>query len=306
MGGRASTEHEVSSPYERASLGTRIAIIGGGKMGSAILGGWIDAQTEPASDLTPKNFIVANPGEERRAYLADRYGVECVADARDIEGADIVVLAVKPQVMHDVLSSISQTPAYWEPSSPLFVSIAAGLTTEALLEDLANAGADSDSPAMPPRLVRVMPNMPLLVGEGTTAVCASRTSADEDVMIVRDLFACLGSAYVVAEEDMDAICALSGSGPAYVAAVIEALRDAGVACGLDESLAESLAFDTMYGTCCLMRQTDCSPEDLRLSVCSPGGTTLAALSAMDEEGFAQVFLRGVSAAVKRSKELASC
>ncbi len=277
----------------------KIVIIGGGKMGQAILGGWIDSPCDLASSLHAENFIVVEPSEERRSFLNERYGVTCIADARDISSdaaPDIVVLAVKPQVMADLLQSISGLDAYCGQDAPLFISIAAGLTTDRLLDML-----DPQTP-----LVRVMPNTPLMVGAGATAVCASRTSTQADVELVRDLFACLGNAHVVDEADMDAVCALSGSGPAYVAAMVEALRDAGVSCGLDAELAESLAQDTVYGTCLLMRETGQSPETTRESVCSPGGTTLAALDAMNEAGFADVFARGVEAAVKRSKELASC
>ena len=273
----------------------RIAVIGGGKMGEAILGGWIASDRDPAASLSAANFVVANPGAERRAYLAERYGVTCVADAREIDTADIVVLAVKPQVMRSVLESIADKPAYGADRAPLFISIAAGLSTAQLLAMLP-AGA---------RLVRVMPNTPLLVGAGVTTVCTASSRAD-DVALVRDLFACLGSAYLVEEDAMDATGALSGSGPAYVAHAIEALRDAGVAQGLDAELAERLAADTFLGTCLLMREKEQTPEQTRVAVCSPGGTTLAALAAMDEAGFAAVFDAGIAAAVRRSKELASC
>lgn len=273
----------------------RIAVIGGGKMGEAILGGWIASDRDPAAPLSAANFVVANPGAERRAYLAERYGVTCVADAREIDTADVVVLAVKPQVMRSVLESIADESAYGADRAPLFISIAAGLSTAQLLAMLP-AGA---------RLVRVMPNTPLLVGAGVTTVCTASSRAD-DVALVRDLFACLGSAYLVEEDAMDATGALSGSGPAYVAHAIEALRDAGVAQGLDAELAERLAADTFLGTCLLMREKEQTPEQTRVAVCSPGGTTLAALAAMDEAGFAAVFDAGIAAAVRRSKELASC
>ncbi len=306
MEARVPDEKDNLRHSARVSPETRFVIVGGGKMGEAILGGWLAAEEEPAACLSAQNFVVVNPGEERRTYLTERYGVACVADVADTQGADIAVLAVKPQVMRDVLTTVSQMPAYAGAHAPLFVSIAAGLTTEVLLEDLSPEGDPSDAEAPPPRLVRTMPNMPLQVGAGTTAVCASRTSTDDDVALVRDLFACLGSAYVVAEDDMDAVCALSGSGPAYVAAMIEALRDAGVSCGLDGELAEALALDMTYGTCRLMRQTGRSPEDTRTSICSPGGTTLAALSAMDEAGFSRALSQGVLAAAARSRELARC
>lgn len=276
---------------------TRIAVIGGGKMGEAVMGGWIAAQQGLASPLSAASFAVANPGCERRRYLEERYGVSCVADARELSRADIVVLAVKPQVMMGVLESISHEAAYvGAKEGPLFVSLAAGLSTERL-ESALPEGA---------RLVRTMPNTPLLVGAGATAVVGGANATAEDVQLVRDLFACLGAAYVVEERDIDAIGALSGSGPAYVAALIEALRDAGAACGLDAALAESLALQTVSGTAKLMAETGQSAEECRLAVCSPGGSTLAALAAMEEGGFSRSIDAGVAAAVRRSKELGAC
>lgn len=275
----------------------RVAVIGGGKMGEAILGGWIASDQGPAACLGAKNFEVANPGEQRRAYLAARYGVACVADARELGAADIVVLAVKPQVMMDVLASIRDSSVcLGTHASPLFISIAAGLATSRLEQAL---------PARS-RLVRAMPNTPLLVGAGATAVCAGSHATSDDLELARGLFASLGMACVVSESDIDAIGALSGSGPAYVAAMIEALRDAAAAWGIDPELAEQLALQTTFGTALLMKETGQSAETCRVNVCSPGGTTLAALDAMSKAGFDQVFAAGVEAAVRRSKELAAC
>ena len=275
---------------------TRIVVIGGGKMGEGIIAGWLAAERGPAAAVSAANVTVADPGEERRAYLKERYGVACVADASLAPAADIVVLAVKPQVMAGVLQGIRMLDAYAAPSAPLFVSIAAGLTTARLEENL------------PPcaRLVRVMPNMPLMVGAGAASVTPGAYAAEADVALVRDLFASLGSAVVVEERHMDATCAVSGSGPAYVAAMIESLRDAGVAQGLSAEVAQELALQTVLGTALLIKETGKSPAQVRESICSPGGTTLAALEAMAEAGFDEVFHAGVAAAVRRSKELASC
>lgn len=276
---------------------TRIALIGGGKMGEAIVGGWIAAREAPAGILSSDNFVIANPGRERRVYLTQRYGVACVEDAGAIDAADVVVLAVKPQVMLSVLKDIAHLGAYaGGAQGPLFVSIAAGLSTERL---------ESALPAHA-RLVRVMPNTPLLVGAGATTVAGGGSATHSDVELVRDLFACLGVAYVVDEDDMDAAGALSGSGPAYVAAMIEALRDAGVAQGLKADVAESLVQQTVYGTALLMRETGQDAQTTRVAVCSPGGSTLAALAAMHDAGLYHVFEAGVAAAVRRSKELGQC
>lgn len=275
----------------------RFVVIGGGKMGEAIVGGLIGADEGAAMTLSASDFTVADPGEERRAHLAEQFGVECIADGAEAQGADVVVLAVKPQVMMDVLAGISAAAAYQGGErGPLFISIAAGLPTSAL-EAALPAGS---------RLVRVMPNTPLLVSEGATAVTRGAHATDEDLAYAKELFACLGLACVVDEADMDVIGAVSGSGPAYVAALIEALRDGGVAEGLDAELAEKLALQTVLGTARLMTETGRGAEETRIAVCSPGGTTLAALAAMEEGGFTESLKAGVAAAVVRSKELARC
>ena len=278
----------------------RICVIGGGKMGEAILSGWIASNEGAAAPICADDVTVVDPGEERRSLLSDAYGVTCVADAAELDEGyrpDVVVLSVKPQVMMGVLEDMANLPIFSTGSSmPLFISIAAGLPTDKIISALP-VGAS---------LVRVMPNMPLMVGAGASGVCPSATSSAEQVAYVAELFGCLGRAVIVDEADMDAVCALSGSGPAYVAAMIEALRDAAVQHGLSSEVAEALALQTVLGTAQFIAETGTSPQKAREAVCSPGGTTLAALDAMNEAGFAKVFDEGVEAAVRRSKELAQC
>lgn len=277
-----------------------LCVVGGGKMGEAILSGWIASNEGPAVSITAADTVVVEPGDERRDYLCRTYGVACVADASSIDAdfaPDLVVLSVKPQVMASVLEGLSRLPVFGGGADgPLFISIAAGLSTDTLI-----AGLPKGAP-----LVRVMPNMPLMVGAGASGVCASASAAPEQVVFVADLFGCLGSAVVVDEADMDAVCALSGSGPAYVAAMIESLRDAAAARGLASDLAETLALQTVLGTAQFIAETGTSPGKTREAICSPGGTTLAALAAMNAEGFDRVFQAGIDAAIRRSKELAQC
>ena len=270
-------------------------------MGEAILSGWLASEVAPAAAIAADDVVVVEPGEERRAYLHETHGVACVADVADVAGvagvqaADVVVLAVKPQVMMGVLDSIAQQPVFQGGAEgPLFVSIAAGLPTDRLAEGLPQGAP----------LVRVMPNMPLMVGAGASGVCGGANAAADQVQYVADLFGCLGRAVVVDEADMDAVCAVSGSGPAYVAALVEAMRDAGAAQGLDPALAEVLALQTVLGTARLIDETALTPQTAREAICSPGGTTLAALDAMSAAGFAPSIDKGIAAAVKRSKELA--
>ena len=272
------------------------AVIGGGKMGEAILSGWLASTADAAACITPADCVIVEPTEERRAYLSETHGLACVADASEVSAAPaVVVLAVKPQVMMRVLNTVAENPVFrGGADGPLFVSIAAGLTTDRIAEAL---------PVGAP-LVRVMPNMPLMVGGGASGVCGGANATADQTRHVADLFGCLGRAVVVDEADMDAVCALSGSGPAYVAAMVEAMRDAGAAQGLDPELAEVLALQTVLGTARLIDETALTPQAAREAVCSPGGTTLAALDAMNAAGFSQVIADGVAAAVKRSKELA--
>ncbi len=272
------------------------AIIGGGKMGTAILSGWLASSVAPADVISPSSIVVVEPTAEQRARLADEHGVACVAAATEVaHPVDVVVLAVKPQVMMGVLESIAQLPAFQGGGEgPLFISIAAGLTTERIAAALPGGAP----------LVRVMPNMPLMVGAGASGVCGGANATDAQVHYVADLFGCLGRAVVVDESNMDAVCAVSGSGPAYVAAMVEAMRDAGAAQGLDPELAEVLALQTVLGTARLIDETPLTPQTAREAICSPGGTTLAALDAMNAAGFSRVIDDGIAAAVKRSQELA--
>jgi pyrroline-5-carboxylate reductase len=268
----------------------RIAVVGGGKMGEAILGGWIAAREGAASAWDASCMTVVDPGEERRRHLEDAYGVACVDDVVRLQDADLVLLSVKPQVMASVLEQVRKLS--FAPDA-LFVSIAAGLSTEKL-EGMLPEGA---------HVVRVMPNTPLLVGKGASTLCGGSQATQEEVDLVLGLFSCIGEAFVVPEGQIDVTCAIHGAGPAYVAALIEALARAGVEAGLDRDLAERLGTQTAYGTACLMLERGQNAERTRVDVCSPGGATLAALDAMEAAGFSESIARGVKAAIRRSKEL---
>ena len=282
--------------------GKRVAIVGGGKMGEAILAGWLDPNNGVCSPNGGTTFIVVEPTEARRDYLTKTYGVTCVASVEDIENSldysvlDLMLLSVKPQVLPSVLATIADEMDA-EATPPLFVSIAAG-TPLSCIEG-----------AFAPRevhVVRVMPNTPLMVGQGASVIARGTYATPQDAALVEELFGALGFARQVDEKDIDAVCALSGGGPAYVAAMIEALRDAASEAGLSANLAEQLIVRTIAGTCALMEATGQTPEQTRVAVCSPGGTTLAALAAMEEGGFSDSLKDGVRAAIARSKELAAC
>lgn len=280
-----------------------IMIIGAGAMGSAIVRGWIGSSQPPADVLCGGNFTVVDPNADKNLTLVQELGVNAVEDARtaadrigDADAVpDVVLLAVKPQIIDDVMADLASL--YWFESAertPLVVSIAAGVPTSRIEAAL---GGDA-------RVVRVMPNLPLQVSLGASVVAKGANAADEEAKLVCDLFAALGFASLVDESQIDAACAISGGGPAYVAKMIEDLTSAGVESGLPEELALKLAITTVGGSYELLVEEDISPEALRVRVCSPGGTTLAALAAMDDAGFSRSIASGVAAAIDRAKELA--
>lgn len=265
----------------------RIAVIGGGRMGEAIVAGWLAAGRAEAGSVT-----VAEPVVPRCEVLRDTYGVDCVGDpASAVSGAGIVVLAVKPQVLDAVVDSLASAL----PRDAVVVSIAAGVTLARLAARL---------PEGQP-LVRVMPNTPAMVGRGMSVVSGGPDATPEQVTFVCGLFAALGDAVVVDERHQDAAAAISGSGPAYVATFIDALARAGVRQGLPRDVAQSLAVATVAGTAELLTRTGMHPEELVDAVCSPGGTTIAALEAFESGGFRAAVAAGVAAAVSRAKELGS-
>ena len=268
-----------------------ICIIGCGKMGEAILTGWIGARTGAAAALAPADFLVVGHSDQRCEQLRQRHWVHVQTDMEGVDAADVSVHGVKPQVLPGVLEELAPHLA----TSPhLVISIAAG-GASATIEAALPAGV---------RVVRAMPNTPLQVGQGATAVAAGASATPSDQRLVCDLFESLGVAVEVHEDQINAVAALSGAAPAYYAALIEALVAAGERAGLPAPLGEALLVQSGFGTFDMMRKTGASPEQTRVAVCSPGGTTLAALSAMDRGGFASSIQDGVQAAIDRAKELA--
>ncbi|MDI6900271.1 MAG: pyrroline-5-carboxylate reductase [Anaerosomatales bacterium] len=263
-----------------------IAIIGGGRMGEAIVAGLISAGAADAASI-----VVAEPDPARHAVF-EAHGVRCVRDGHDaVQDAEIVILAVKPQVIDAVLAHLAEDV----PAGARVVSIAAGVRCarlEALLED----GV---------AVIRVMPNTPALVGAGMSVVSGGTHASPEQVEEIRALFEALGSAIVLDERYQDAATAISGSGPAYVALFIDALARAGVRQGLSRDVAQQLATQTLRGTVELLERTGKHPEELVDAVSSPGGTTIAAIEALEKKGFRASVAEAVEAAVRRARELGS-
>lgn len=263
-----------------------LAIVGGGRMGEAILAGLISSGVVPAESI-----VVAEPDSARRESLASEYGIRVVSEGREAcEAADIVIVAVKPQVIGEVVAELAESLG-----EKLTVTIAAGISTARLESSLPSGSA----------VVRVMPNTPALVGEGMALVSGgSEATADQIDTVVR-LFAAVGRAVVVDEKYQDAGTAISGSGPAYFALVVDALARAGVSQGLSREVAESLAVQTMLGTARMIQATGVHPEALIDGVASPGGTTIAALNVLEAGGVRSAFAEAVAAAVRRARELGS-
>jgi pyrroline-5-carboxylate reductase len=262
----------------------KLGIIGAGNMAEAILRGVI-----AGNFLARDAIVVSEPNAERRMQVADALQVTCVEGNDAPARCARVLLAVKPQAIADVLDEIAPVVD----ADATVVSIVAGVTASFIDGRLGGRG----------RIVRVMPNTPMLVGCGMSAVSAGPRATDDDVQWTRKLFGTSGKAVVVDEGVMDAVTAVSGSGPAYFFYLIEAMIAAGVAEGLDEKTASLLAAQTCAGAAKLLLETAEPPEGLRARVTSPGGTTERAISTLESAEAKQILIEAIRAAAERSREL---
>jgi pyrroline-5-carboxylate reductase len=263
---------------------SRLALLGGGKMGEALLGGLVDA------GWAPEDLAVAEPVPERRHVLEGRFPKVRVvpAPAWAVAEADVVVVAVKPA---DVPAALESAASALAPGT-LVVSIAAGVTL-ATLEALL--------PGYP--VVRAMPNTPALVRQGAAAIAAGAHAGEEHLTRAERILAAVGTVTRVPESLLDAVTGLSGSGPAYVFLLAEALIDAGVGVGLPRPVAQALVIQTLLGSATLLAEGPEGPEALRAAVTSPGGTTAAGLAALESRAVRAAFLEAVAAATERSRQL---
>ena len=262
----------------------RMAFLGGGNMAEAILGGLLAGDVAPA-----ENLVVSDVAAARREHLANRYGIEVTADnAEAVRGADVVVLAVKPQQAAEALAGVKSALS----KKQLLVSICAGLPTAAL-EALTSA-----------RVARVMPNLPALVRRSVSAICGGARATATDLDLVEELFASVGAVVRLPENQMNEATALSGSGPGYVFAFLEALEATGIALGIAPKTAREMAIETVRGAAELAAVTGEDPAELRRRVSSKGGTTLAGLAALEAGGFSAAVAAGMKAARDRAAELA--
>lgn len=279
----------------------RIAIIGGGSMGEALLAGVLRA------GRSARDVVVSERASERADYLSQTYSVRVLPLADALEGAEFVILAVKPGDVESVVAEIASAAAKAERNSveQVLVSVAAGLTT-AFFEARLPAGSP---------VIRVMPNTPALVGAGASALAAGRFATAEQLAQAAELFTSVGLALTVPESQIDAVTAVSGSGPAYFFLFVEALVDAGVAAGLGRAVATDLAIQTMAGSAAMLLdrraaapagsapQPDTTAAELRALVTSPGGTTAAGLRELERGGLRAAVAAAVDAAKTRSEQL---
>ncbi len=262
----------------------KIAIIGLGKMGSALLRGIVRGGLCKAEDI-----IASDPLLIEEESNQDYYGIRTTRDNQlAIRDADLIILAVKPQVFHSLAASISTGIG-----DKLVVSIIAGISIDRLARELGSPG----------RIIRVMPNTPALINEGITALAAGPAVKEEELEQVKRLFESLGEVVEVGEDLMDGVTGLSGSGPAYVYMLIEALADGAVLTGLPRDLALKLAAWTVQGAARMVLETGRHPGELKDMVTSPGGTTIRGVEVLEERGFRSALIAAVKAATERSREL---
>jgi pyrroline-5-carboxylate reductase len=285
---------------------SRIAIVGGGNIGEALLAGLL------RSGRQVKEVVVAERLPSRARYLAEKYSVLVTGVTDAVENANLVVIAVKPSDVDAVTAEVADAAAKADRDSAdqVFVSVAAGVAT---------AYYESRLPAGSP-VLRVMPNAPMLVGAGVSAIAQGRFATPEHLKEVAALFDSVGGVLTVSETHMDAVTALSGSGPAYFFLMVEALVDAGVEAGLTRGVATDLVVQTLAGSAAMLlermddspqpvgddatgRHVDTTPAQLRATITSPGGTTAAGLRQLERGNLREAVAAAVQAAKTRSEQL---
>jgi pyrroline-5-carboxylate reductase len=269
-----------------ADAGRTLAVLGAGKAGEALIAGVISSGWREPSEI-----VATARHEERLQALAERHGIATTLDnAEAVKGAGIVVIGVKPQDIESLLGEIAGavTP------EQTVLSIAAAIPT-ALIEEHLNNGVP---------VVRAMPNTPMTVHEGMAGIAPGAHAAEEHLARAEEVLASVGRAVRVDEPYMDAITAVSGSGPAYFALLAESMIEAGILLGLSREVSTDLVVQTMLGTAKLLRDGQMHPVELREAVTSPGGTTIAAIRELEQAGVRAAFLNAIQAAMVRSKELA--
>jgi pyrroline-5-carboxylate reductase len=262
----------------------RLAFIGGGVMGGTII------SAARVAGWPQDRIIVADHNDARAGALREGHGIRVISSVPDaVADADVVIFAVKPQDAGPVLAELAGSMK----SGAMLLTVAAGLKA---------AYYESALPAGTP-VVRAMPNTPAVVAKGATAIAPGAHAGEQHMTLAMSILRASGLVVAVDESQIDAVAAVSGSGPAYFYAFVEALTEAGVAQGLDRVLATQLAAQTFVGAAALLQHSGDTPQDLRRKVSSKGGSTLAALEAMESSGLQGVVSTGAAAAMRRAKEM---
>jgi pyrroline-5-carboxylate reductase len=265
--------------------GKKIGVIGTGKMGTVLIDALISRNIAPAAAI-----IASDKDKEKLHEIKQCYGVHAAEDSgKLVKASDVIILAVKPQNMLELLAQISASIT----KAKLVISIAAGIPTH-YIEGHAEGHI---------RVIRTMPNTPAVIGEGATALTRGKNATESDLLIAKHIFDAVGISVEVPEELMDAVTGLSGSGPAYVFLIIEALSDAGVHMGLSRDIAVKLAAQTLLGAAKLCLSSNKHLGELKDMVTSPAGTTIAGLKALEDGKLRAALMAAVESATLRSKEL---
>ena len=262
-----------------------IGFIGAGNMAEALIRGLVKG-----GHVAARRITASAPRNERLAELVEAYGIAVTRDNREVaQASSIVVLSVKPQILEKVLAEVGDQ---LKPGT-LVISIAAGVDTETIEATISDGV----------RVVRAMPNTPALVGAGATAISAGKHAGDDDLAIARAVFDAVGITVQLEEIHLDAVTGLSGSGPADIFLILEALADAGVKVGLSRRNAQRLAAQTVMGSAKMLLETDEHVGHLKDMVTSPGGTAIAGLHTLEEGGLRTTLINAVETATKRAREL---
>ena len=273
------------APLTNSLGGHRIAFLGAGKMAEALVKGLVGS-----GQILPECITASDRHPENSKRLATRYGIHAAPDnLACVSGATLVILAIKPQELAGVVTQIAPHLS----SEVLVVSVAAGVTTERI-EQLLNR---------PIRVIRSMPNTGAMVGQSATALSMGKNARAEDLIAAQAIFEAVGRVVVVDEIHLDAVTGLSGSGPAYIFLIIEAMTDAGVKVGLSREIAQLLSVQTLLGAAHMLLETGEHPARLKDQVTSPGGTTIAGLHTLEAGGLRTTLMDAVEAATLRSREL---
>ncbi|HAM35011.1 MAG TPA: pyrroline-5-carboxylate reductase [Elusimicrobia bacterium] len=263
----------------------QIAVVGAGHMGTALIGGMLRAKL-----TLPKNVTAARRNPEALASLKKQWGVNTTTDNKKaVSAADIIILAVKPQVSPQVLVEIAPLVK----PAQLVVSLMAGITTKTISQKL----------GQPCPIVRAMPNTPCLVDAGATAIAAGAHAGEKDLALAERIFSSVGQVVILPETAMDAVTGLSGTGPVYIFMVIEAMIDGGVKMGIPRDVAAKLAAQTVLGAAKLVIETGRHPAILKDEVTTPGGTAINAIHMLETKGLRSVLIDAIVTATQRSQEL---